>query len=456
MLDQASCLRHRQLHDGQIHAFLYTPAEPEGHSPAGPLAGCCLALKDNLCVEGWPTTAGSRMLENFVPPYTATVVERVRRAGATLLGKTNLDEFSMGSSTENSAFGLTRNPWDLSRVAGGSSGGSAAAVASEMCQMALGSDTGGSIRQPAAFCGITGLKPTYGRVSRYGLIAYGSSLDQIGPMAYSAEDCARLLQIIAGPDALDSTSYQQDPPDYLQALQSSCAGLKLGWDRSLVADLQSDVRQVFENSLAVYRELGITLTEVSLPNLKYSLPAYYLIATAEASSNLARYDGIRYGHRAAGAKDVGHMTALSRAQGFGPEVKRRIMLGTYALSSGYYDAYYHKAQKVRTLLKSDFEKVFSQVDAFILPTTPEPAFRVGEKSQDPVAMYLTDIYTVVANLTGFPALSHPAGFVDKLPLGSQLMAPAWKEGLLLQLAHHFQQKTDYHRMRPSLVTMSRT
>jgi len=455
MLDPSICLRNRGLHDEQLHAFLHTPPQPECRFSEGPLAGYCLALKDNLCVDGWPTTAGSRMLVNFVPPYTATVVERLRQAGATLLGKTNLDEFSMGSSTENSAYGVTRNPWDLERVPGGSSGGSAAAVASEMCHMALGSDTGGSIRQPAAFCGITGLKPTYGRVSRYGLIAYGSSLDQIGPMAYSAEDCARLLQVIAGPDALDSTSYQQDPPDYLQGLQSPCAGLRLGWDRTLVADLQSDVRQVFEDSLAVYQELGVTLTEVSLPNLKYSLPAYYLLATAEASSNLARYDGIRYGHRASGAKDVGQMTALSRAQGFGPEVKRRIMLGTYALSSGYYDAYYHKAQKVRTLLKTDFEKVFSQVDAFILPTTPEPAFRIGEKSQDPVAMYLTDIYTVVANLIGFPALSHPAGFVDKLPLGSQLMAPAWQEGLLLRLAHHFQQKTDYHRSRPPILSMSR-
>jgi aspartyl-tRNA(Asn)/glutamyl-tRNA(Gln) amidotransferase subunit A len=449
MLDLATCLAHIDRYDGEIHSFLYRAPDPGlGH---GPLAGYAVALKDNLCVQGWPTTAGSKMLEHFVPPYTATVVDRLRQSGASLIGKTNLDEFAMGSSTENSAFGVTRNPWDLSRVPGGSSGGSAAAVAAEMCQLALGSDTGGSIRQPASFCGITGLKPTYGRVSRYGLIAYGSSLDQIGPMAYSAEDCARLLQVVAGPDPLDSTCYQRPCPDFLEQMRAACTGLKVGWDPSLLKDLEASSRSVFEESLQVYRQLGVQLIEVNLPNLGYSLPAYYLIATAEASSNLARYDGVRYGHRAQGARDVAHMMSQSRAEGFGAEVKRRIMLGTYALSSGYYDAYYHQAQKMRTLLRQDFDAVFAQVDAFALPTTPGPAFRVGEKSDDPLAMYLSDVYTVVANLTGLPALSHPGGFVEGLPVGFQLMAPAWHEGRLLQLAYHFQIQTEHHKRRPTLV-----
>ncbi|MBT9587281.1 Asp-tRNA(Asn)/Glu-tRNA(Gln) amidotransferase subunit GatA [bacterium] len=452
MLDLANCLSNLDRHDSDVHAFLYRAPQPA--LGTGALGGKAVALKDNLCVDGWPTTAGSRMLEKFVPPYTATVVQRLQQAGASLIGKTNLDEFAMGSSTENSAFGITRNPWDLSRVPGGSSGGSAAAVAAEMCHMALGSDTGGSIRQPSAFCGITGLKPTYGRVSRYGLIAYGSSLDQIGPMAYSSEDCARLLQVVAGPDPLDSTCYQHDCPDFFEQMRAACDGLKLGWDPTLVKDLEAGARASFEASLQVYRDLGLQLLEVSLPNLGYSLPAYYLIATAEASSNLARYDGVRYGHRAQGGKDVAQMMSQSRAEGFGAEVKRRIMLGTYALSSGYYDAYYHQAQKMRTLLRQDFEAVFAQVDAFALPTTPGPAFRVGEKSDDPLAMYLSDVYTVVANLTGLPAISHPGPLVDGLPFGCQLMAPAWQEGRLLQLAHHYQQKTDHHQRRPFSVNLT--
>lgn len=438
--------------DRELHAFLYF-SEEQAAVGDGPLSGKTVALKDNLCVKGWPTTAGSRILENFVPPYTATVVERLRAAGARLLGKTNLDEFAMGSSTENSAYGVTRNPWDLERVPGGSSGGSAAAVAAGLCDLALGTDTGGSIRQPAAFCGITGLKPTYGRVSRYGLIAYGSSLDQIGPMAYSAEDCARLLQVIAGPDPLDSTCYQEASPDFLAQMKAECRGLRLGWDPTLVKDLAPEMRAAFESGLQVYRELGAQLVEVSLPHIEYSLPAYYLIATAEASSNLARYDGVRYGHRAQGAKDVASMMSKTRSEGFGAEVKRRIMLGTYALSSGYYDAYYAQAQKMRTLLRQDFEQVFTVADAFALPTTPAPAFKIGEKSADPLAMYLSDVYTVVANLTGLPALSHPGGFVGELPVGLQLMAPAWQEGRLLQLAHHFQRLTSFHQKRPQAAVV---
>lgn len=438
--------------DRELHAFLHFSDE-QPLLPDGPLSGKAVAIKDNLCIQGWPTTAGSRILENFVPPYTATVVERLRKAGARLVGKTNMDEFAMGSSTENSAYGVTRNPWDLERVPGGSSGGSAAAVAAGLCDLALGTDTGGSIRQPAAFCGITGLKPTYGRVSRYGCIAYGSSLDQIGPLAYTADDCAKMLQVIAGPDPLDSTCFQQACPDFEAEMKADCKGLRLGWDPALVKDLPGEMRAAFEAGLEVYRSLGITLVEVSLPHLEFSLPAYYLIATAEASSNLARYDGVRYGHRAQGAKDVGSMMSKTRSEGFGPEVKRRIMLGTYALSSGYYDAYYAQAQKMRTVLRQDFEKAFASTDAFALPTTPAPAFKIGEKSDDPLAMYLSDVYTVVANLTGLPAISHPGGFVDRLPVGLQLMAPAWQEGRLLQLAHHFQQQTSFHQKRPQMAAV---
>lgn len=450
MLSLDACRQNLGEREGDLKAFLHISAATPG-SGQGSLSGMAVAIKDNLCIQGWPTTAGSRILHNFVPPYTATVVERLQKAGATLVGKTNLDEFAMGSSTENSAYKVTRNPWDLKRVPGGSSGGSAAAVAAEMCHMALGSDTGGSIRQPAAFCGITGLKPTYGRVSRYGLIAYGSSLDQVGPMAYRARDCARLLQVIAGPDPLDSTCYQQECPNYSEALEQPLAGLKVGWDESLLRGLSSQVRDNFMETLEKYRSLGCQLVAVSLPNLEYSLPAYYLVATAEASSNLARYDGVRYGLRVDGGKDVAQMMSASRSQGFGAEVKRRIMLGTYALSAGYYDAYYHQAQKVRTLLRQDFEKVFSSVDAFALPTTPTPAFEIGEKSDDPLAMYLSDVYTVSANLTGLPALSHPSGFLDGLPLGFQWMAPAWQEGLLLRLAHQFQKHTDFHEKRPPVA-----
>jgi aspartyl-tRNA(Asn)/glutamyl-tRNA(Gln) amidotransferase subunit A len=432
----------------ELNAFLWTA--PEESVPEGPLNGVTIGVKDNICHQGWPTTAGSKILANFVPPYTATVLQRLRAAGARLTGKTNMDEFGMGSSTENSAFGSTRNPWDLARVPGGSSGGSAAAVAADLCQAALGSDTGGSIRQPAALCGITGLKPTYGRVSRYGLIAYGSSLDQIGPLAYTAETCARVMQVMAGPDPMDSTCFQEPAGDYLGGLENPVGDLRLGWDLSLLEGLDPLVRANFMAGLEVYRSLGVKIVDLKLANLDGALPAYYLIATAEASSNLARYDGVRYGHRAAEGGDVAKMMSKSRAEGFGAEVKRRIMLGTYALSAGYYDAYYHQAQKVRTLLRQSFDGVFTEVDAFALPTTPEPAFKLGEKSDDPLSMYLSDIYTVHANLTGLPALSHPAGFVNGLPLGLQLIAPAWQEGRLLQMAHQFQGVTNYHLQRPRL------
>lgn len=437
------------MQQNELNAFLWTA--PEESIPDGPLNGVSIGVKDNICHQGWPTTAGSKILENFVPPYTATILQRLRAAGARLAGKTNMDEFGMGSSTENSAYGPTRNPWDLARVPGGSSGGSAAAVAADLCQAALGSDTGGSIRQPAALCGITGLKPTYGRVSRYGLIAYGSSLDQIGPMAYTAETCARVLQAIAGPDPFDSTCYQEPAGDYLGLLEQPLADLRLGWDLGLLEGLDPLVRSNFQAGLEVYRSLGVKIIDLKLSSMDYALPAYYLIATAEASSNLARYDGVRYGHRASEGSDVAKMMSKSRAEGFGPEVKRRIMLGTYALSAGYYDAYYHQAQKVRTLLRNNFDGVFAQVDAFALPTTPETAFKLGDKSDDPLSMYLSDIYTVHANLTGLPALSHPAGFVNGLPLGLQLIGPAWQEGRLLQMAHQFQDVTNYHLQRPRLA-----
>lgn len=429
-----------------LHAFLWQPDSPLGGG-SGSLADCTVAIKDNICHQGWPTTAGSRLLENFVPPYSSTVTQRLLDAGAALVGKTNMDEFGMGSSTENSAFGVTRNPWDAERVPGGSSGGSAAAVAAGLCDMALGSDTGGSIRQPAALCGITGLKPTYGRVSRYGLIAYASSLDQIGPMAYGARDCARLLNVIAGPDPLDATCSEQAAPDFLAQAEALPTRLRVGVDEALLQGLRPDMRANFDAALQVYRQLGAEIVPVSLSLMSSALPAYYVIATAEASSNLARYDGVRYGRRVEGS-DIARMMTGTRTQGFGAEVKRRIMLGTYVLSAGYADAYYHQAQKVRTLLRRDVEAALKQADVLALPVTPTPAFRLGEKTSDPMSMYLSDIYTIHANLTGLPALSHPSGFVEDLPVGFQLLGPAWGEGLLLGLAMKYQSVTDHHFRRP--------
>ncbi len=402
---------------------------------AGTLAGLPIALKDNLLTAGLATTAGSRILEGFVPARDATVVARIRAAGAVILCKTNLDEFAMGSSTENSAFGPTRNPWDLTRVAGGSSGGSAAAVAAGLAPIALGSDTGGSVRQPAAFCGVVGLKPTYGRVSRFGLVAFGSSLDQIGPMSATVAGCALTLGVIAGGDPADSTSSSLPVPDYRAGLGEGVAGLRIGIAREYFdANLDPQIAGAMRAASAALVAAGARVEEVSLPNTRYSVPAYYLVATAEASSNLARYDGVRYGLRAAGSHSVGQMYRATRGEGFGDEVKRRIMLGTFALSAGYHDAFYGKAQRVRTLLRGDFERVFAAgVDLLLCPTTPTVAFRIGEKVDDPLAMYLSDVYTATANLAGVPAISVPAGTsAEGLPIGAQLLGADFSEAKLLR------------------------
>ncbi|MDR2113638.1 MAG: Asp-tRNA(Asn)/Glu-tRNA(Gln) amidotransferase subunit GatA, partial [Candidatus Accumulibacter sp.] len=380
---------------------------------AGPLTGIPLAQKDIFCAEGWRTTCGSKMLGNFVSPYDAAVIERFNAAGAVLLGKTNMDEFAMGSSTETSYFGVTRNPWDPERIPGGSSGGSAAAVAALLAPAATGTDTGGSIRQPSAMCNLTGIKPTYGVVSRYGMIAYASSLDQGGPMARAAEDCALLLNVMAGFDARDSTSLDRPAEDYARALEEPLAGLRIGLPKEFFGEgCDAGVMRCIEEALAEYRGLGAETVEVGLPHMKLAVPAYYVIAPAEASSNLARYDGVRYGHRAKDFADLAEMYMKTRAQGFGDEVKRRVLIGTYVLSHGYYDAYYLQAQRVRRLIAEDFGKAFRQCDVIMGPTSPSTAFRIGEKTSDPVRMYLSDIYTIAVNLAGLPAMSVPAGFSD--------------------------------------------
>jgi aspartyl-tRNA(Asn)/glutamyl-tRNA(Gln) amidotransferase subunit A len=426
-----------------------------GRGPCGPLHGVPIVLKDNLCTRGVPTTASSRILRGFVAPYDATVVARLEAAGAVILAKTNLDEFAMGSSTENSALGPTKNPWDLSRAPGGSSGGSAAAVAAGYAPAALGSDTGGSIRQPAALCGITGLKPTYGRVSRYGLMAFASSLDQIGPLTRSAEDAALLLEVIAGHDPRDATSSSDAVPSYLDALTGDIRGMRVGVPRRLLGEgVDPAVVSAFEGASDVLRGRGASLVDIELPHAGYAIPVYYLIATAEASSNLARYDGVRYGHRAALGRDdaLQAMYDRTRDEGFGAEVKRRIMLGTYVLSAGYYDAYYLKAQQVRTLLRRDYEQAFAQVDAVALPTTPTPAFRLGEKTSDPIQMYLNDVFTVSANLTGLPAISVPCGFSpERLPIGLQLTGRLFDESTLLRLADAYQRDTSWHAAVPGVL-----
>jgi aspartyl-tRNA(Asn)/glutamyl-tRNA(Gln) amidotransferase subunit A len=415
-----------------------------------PLLGVPIALKDVLCTAGVRTTCSSRILEAFVPPYSATVVERLTAAGAVALGKTNMDEFAMGSSTENSAFFPTRNPWDTTRVPGGSSGGSAAAVAASLAPASLGTDTGGSIRQPAALCGVVGLKPTYGRVSRYGLVAFASSLDQIGPFAWTAADCALLLNVIAGPDPLDSTALPDPAPDYLAELDGDLRGLRVGVPREyLTAGLEPGVETTVRAAIDQLAALGAEVGEVSLPHTEYGVAVYYLIAPAEASSNLARYDGVKYGYSVtAPALLDGYFR--TREEGFGPEVKRRIMLGTYALSAGYYDAYYRKAQQVRTLIKGDFDRAFEQFDVLAAPTSPTVAFRLGEKVADPLAMYLSDVCTIPVNLAGLPGLSLPCGFVDDLPVGLQLIGPPLAEGRLLRVAQRYQEATDWHRQRPAL------
>src|SRR5437660_2223414 len=406
-----------------------------------PLAGVPIAIKDNICVRGMQTSCGSRILGPYHPPYNATVIEHVLAAGAIVLGKTNCDEFAMGSSNENSAFGTVKNPWDTSRVPGGSSGGSAAAVAAGIVPVALGSDTGGSVRQPASLCGVIGLKPTYGRVSRYGLVAFGSSLDQIGVFARQASDAAAVLQVIAGRDHHDATSADVAVPDYSAELSDDVKGLRLGVSRALLGEgLSDEVRASIEKAIAAFRELGVEIVDIELSHAKYAIAVYYVIATAEASSNLARYDGVRYGFRAEEAPALRDMYRRTRDEGFGPEVKRRVMLGTYVLSAGYYDAYYLKAQKVRMLIRQDFANAFAKCDAILTPTAPTPAFLFGEKVNDPLAMYLNDVYTVTANLAGIPGISVPCGLSSEgLPMGLQLVGPNWSEALLLRLAHAYQQ-----------------
>jgi len=477
-----------EQHDSEVHAFLrwdrssaLAQAEAidkrriNGES-LGPLAGLPIAVKDNICIKNQITSCASRMLENYRPFYHATVIEKLLAADAVLLGQTNLDEFAMGGSTENSAFGDTRNPWDLERIPGGSSGGSAACVAASMAPLAVGSDTGGSIRQPAGLCGVTGLKPTYGRVSRYGLVAFASSLDQIGPLAHTAEDAALLLETLAGHDPLDSTSANEPVPTYTQSIDQPLKGLRVG----VVAEhfgegLDSEVAAAVREAIAVYKSLGASVVDVTLPHGKYAIAAYYLIAPSEASSNLARYDGAHYGYRTdesamraeleterKQAKQQGNdpddvdsplvrMYRLSRAEGFGAEVKRRIMLGTYALSAGYKDAFYLKALKVRRLIRNDYDEAFGQCDVIAGPVSPTPAFKIGEKSSDPLSMYLVDLYTASANLAGIGGISVPCGFSSTgLPIGLQLQSPPMQEDRLLRAAHMYQQATDWHTRRASL------
>ncbi|HHW77325.1 MAG TPA: Asp-tRNA(Asn)/Glu-tRNA(Gln) amidotransferase subunit GatA [Xanthomonadaceae bacterium] len=417
---------------------------------AGPLTGVPIAQKDIFCTNGVRTSCGSRMLDRFLAPYDATVVEKLNAAGAVMLGKTNMDEFAMGSSNETSFYGPVRNPWDLDAVPGGSSGGSAAAVAARLTPGATGTDTGGSIRQPAALCGITGIKPTYGRVSRWGMIAYASSLDQGGPMARTAEDCALLLGAMAGFDPRDSTSVDRPVPDYVVALGQPLAGLKIGLPKEYFGEgLDGAVARVVEAAIAEYRKLGAETVDVSLPNSQLAIPAYYVIAPAECSSNLARFDGVRYGHRCESPRNLLDLYIRSRAEGFGAEVTRRILVGTFALSAGYYDAYYLKAQQIRRLISDDFRRAFAQVDVIAGPTSPTVAFNIGEKVDDPITMYLSDIYTIAVNLAGLPGLSLPVGFVGQRPVGLQLIGDYFAEDRLLNVAHRYQQVTDWHQRAPA-------
>jgi aspartyl-tRNA(Asn)/glutamyl-tRNA(Gln) amidotransferase subunit A len=466
-LDRISAL------NGTLNAFLDVPEERVLARAAEidrrrdewkslPLLGVPIAVKDNISTRGVRTTAGSRQLAKYVPPYDATVIQRLEAAGAIILGKTNLDEFAMGSSTEHSAFGPVKNPWALDRIPGGSSGGSAAAVAARLAPVALGSDTGGSIRQPAALCGVTGLKPTYGRVSRYGLIAFGSSLDQIGPISHSVEDAALILAAMSGADPCDATSSPEAVPDYASLLNggsstTSLSGARIGVPRALLADgLDPAVHAAIHVALDVLKERGATLIDVELPHARHAIPVYYLVAPAEASSNLARYDGIRYTQRAKlnPGDDLSAMYQRTRDEQFGDEVKRRIMLGTYVLSAGYYDAYYLKAQQVRTLIRGDFEQAFTTVDAIAMPATPRPAFKLGERTDDPLQMYLEDVFTVSANLAGLPGISLPCGFSpDKLPIGFQLIGRAFDEAGLLRIARGYEQATTWHEPIPELAAV---
>ena len=417
-----------------------------------PLAGVAIAVKDIIATQGTETTCGSKILKGFIPPYDATVINRLKDAGAIIIGKTNMDEFAMGSSTENSAFGPTHNPWDLERVPGGSSGGSTAAVAADETFVALGTDTGGSVRQPASLCGMVGLKPTYGRVSRYGLVAYASSLDQIGPITKDVTDCALIMKVISGYDKMDSTSVNLGVPDYLKSCQAGIKGLKIGVPKEyFIEGIDREVKDALDKALKMFEKLGARIEEVSLPHTEYSLPTYYLIATAEASSNLARYDGVQYGYRTEDYEDLSSMYQKTRSEGFGSEVKRRIMLGTYALSSGYYDAYYLKAQKVRTLIKEDFDKAFSKYDILITPTSPTPAFKLNEKVSDPLTMYLSDIYTIPINLAGIPAISLNCGYSkNNLPIGLQIIGKHFSEETILRAAFNFEQNCEVEKKKPEI------
>ncbi len=448
--------------DGRVGAFV-TVTEAEALEAAraadrrisdgegGPLTGIPVQVKDNICTRGVRTTCSSRMLESYVPPYDAAVVERLRRGGAVIVGKGNLDEFAMGSSTENSAFFPTRNPWDLSRVPGGSSGGPAAAVASGECVFSLGSDTGGSIRQPAALCGVVGFKPTYGLVSRYGLVAFASSLDQIGPLTRDVTDSAMALSAIAGHDRRDSTSLEYEAPDYTRALREDLTGLRIGVPvEYFAAGIEQGVGEAAHAAIGALEDLGARVEETSLPHTEHALAVYYIIAPSEASANLARYDGVKYGYSAREAGGMWDALDRTRQDGFGPEVKRRIMLGTYALSAGYYDAYYLKAQRVRTLIAREFRAAFEDFDALVTPTSPSVAFELGEKTADPVQMYLSDILTMPANIAGIPAVSLPAGMSDGLPVGLQLLAAPLREETLFRIAYAYEQATEWHRLRPEL------
>jgi len=463
-LTEALYRRIREV-DGKIKAYLLLTEEEAfrqakqvdrqiaGGERIGDLAGVPLGFKDILCTRGIRTTCGSKILENYVPFYDGTVVTRLKDRDAVILGKLNMDEFAMGSSTENSGFQITRNPWDLERIPGGSSGGSAAAVAADECVAALGSDTGGSIRQPASCCGVVGLKPTYGRVSRYGLVAFASSLDQIGPITKDVEDCAIMMNAISGFDPHDSTSVNVEVPDYKQSLAKEVKGIRSGIpDEYFVEGMDPDVERSVKEAIERFGEWGAEVRRVSLPHTEYAVAIYYIIATAEASSNLARYDGVKYGFRSKGYRDLMEMYTQTRAKGFGQEVKRRIILGTYVLSAGYYEAYYRKASQVRTLMRKDFEEAFQQVDVIMAPTAPTPAFRIGEKAEDPLQMYLSDIHTIPVNLAGIPAISIPCGLSrENLPIGLQIMGKHFDEGKLLRIAYTFEQNTDFHLKRPAPI-----
>jgi aspartyl-tRNA(Asn)/glutamyl-tRNA(Gln) amidotransferase subunit A len=451
-------------HDSKVKAFLHidekaalaqaraVDAKKQRGEPLGLLAGLPIAVKDVICTAGQPTTCGSRILEHFVPPYDAEVISRLKQADAVILGKTNPDEFAMGSSTEHSAYQITRNPWDLARVPGGSSGGSAAAVAAGEAPLALGTDTGGSIRQPASLCGVVGIKPSYGRVSRYGLVAFASSLDQIGPLAQDVSAAALLLEVIAGHDPRDSTSGDRAVPPYRKSIDHAVQPLTIGVGREHLGEgVDAEVSQGVREALRVYEGLGAKVVEITLPHTQYAIATYYLVATAEASSNLARFDGVHYGHRASTANDLVDMFCRSRGEGFGTEVKTRIMLGTYALSSGYKDAYYLKALRVRRLIKKDYDRAFAQCDVIMCPTSPTPAFLIGAKTDDPLTMYLSDIYTIGANLAGLAGISIPCGFTSSgLPIGLQILAAPFEEEKMLRIARMYERETDWHRRRPAL------